>query len=1663
MESIHNQLEAARTELLDLGLRNPLINFRVLSARGAEIVDENPADLFTILITKNKVMQFAPKIAEFDENQGDDEGQPNNPLLEDKFKDQILQTPYDSIELQKRLLTSYYTTQTYIQEQGINVLYLALGMLHWRDPKSVDKERRAPLLLIPVSLSRDYANENFKLSYTGTEYGDNLALRMKLFSEFDINLPIVPESENFHIDDHFSLVEYVIKDFPEWYVDKTAVSLGFFSFSKFLIYNDLDKANWPTTNDPANHPILNSLLGTIGFTDSIPTHNTTHIDKQLPLEQSYQVVDADSSQAIAINDVNSGKNLVIQGPPGTGKSQTITNLIAEAVGNGKTVLFVAEKMAALDVVKRRLDEFHIGDAALELHSYKTTKSNVLQELARTVALGKPKYDGEFTHLDKLVGLQTYLNTYHQAVNKKIGKSEISLAEAYGQALHVQKQLTALTPPMLKPVAMQAWDQSQYKSFASLLADFQRLLAAMGKPNRHPFYRSTCTELSPNATKIIHKLSQEAIQVFDSLIAHVKAFSAHLNIAFPNTLPQFNNQLINAQILLQVPNLYEVDIHADLWQTDGDGIVAALQAGLAIQNQRLAYDKWLIPEAWTQDVIQIRQGLMSGPRRWRMLSGRYRAAKQALTGLCHREVPSQWEEQIGAVDAILTVQRAQPEFQKYEPHFTSLFGIRWQGEDSNWDELIRISQWISATTKDIQNGNYPPELLAYATKGVQRVWLGGVIAEIKEVQGSYEQIVRELLTFLQYEKSEHDFLWLTFHEQDVTLKNFFSGAERFPEIIRYNNLATQIKAASLQEFLQVANEWEHASTHLNALFRFAWLTTLIDKGEITNAIFSDLTSETFKTASETYQELDKLFLEANRHKLATAHWRQLPRYQGWGQMGLLQSEMGKKRNHMPIRQLMQQAGQAIQLIKPVFMMSPLSIAAYLPPDSIAFDLVIFDEASQVRPIEAFGAILRGKQVVVVGDSKQLPPTMFFENINQGEAFESSTDEMDESSELNELAAIEPKNESILDLFTAQNAPKRMLRWHYRSQHESLIAISNRAFYDRQLIIFPSPDRSRQKSGLRFRHNPETTYSRGGSRTNAKEAALVANAVWEHAQNRPELSLGVVTFSTSQQNEIRRQLERLRRADSSCEPFFKENENEPFFIKNLENVQGDERDVIFISVGYGRSADGTMTMNFGPLNQLGGERRLNVLITRSRQRCELFCNFTADDINLSRTKSVGVAVLKDYLHYAQTGQLPVADYDDAAQPTAFENFVAATLAAEGFTVAQKVGAGQMRLDIGVADKENHNFYTAGVNSDRATNYLTFSCRDRERIQKEVLSRLGWKTINILSHAWWHNFNEEKRQLIHRIEARPQPEKQHTLTTNDIPPFERYTALEKFDLPRPIPQYNMVILEVNEAYKNLFVRYEDNESDIVWMIRGLNQTDKRINFILNKLRKADTKYHQYDSSNWDFINQYLFDHGLEGILIQLPVKNKNHRILQKRHEKTLNNRKEVLQLVKTIVDIESPVHMTGILRRLSSAAGYKTQSNRVFLMGRRLRRDMIQARIACEIGNDFWTSGKEEKILVKDRRGLPKGSKKFEFIADAEIVEAVIIVVHDAVGINWQDVHLRVAQLFGFRQIGKLSRVRIDSSINHLLAEDILVNNGEFLSLNRENFDRTYLLEEPYHSNL
>lgn len=587
------------------------------------------------------------------------------------------------------------------------------------------------------------------------------------------------------------------------------------------------------------------------------------------------------------------------------------------------------------------------------------------------------------------------------------------------------------------------------------------------------------------------------------------------------------------------------------------------------------------------------------------------------------------------------------------------------------------------------------------------------------------------------------LW-KYADQLSRLNTWLSDFNPLRDLVSYNQLVREAESTGIIDVANIAAKWAEAGNHLAEGFKKAWYSGVMHEACEQRPEIARFDRNDHESAIEIFKTLDELTLRYNRTKVATAHWGKVPRYSLPGGVGLLQREFSKKRRHMPIRQIMSKAGDAIQAIKPVFMMSPISTAMYLPPDGPSFDMTIFDEASQIKPEDAFCPIIRSRQSIIVGDSKQMPPTSFFDRLTVGD-----DDDDDDDDDVNVTRDLD----SILALMSSKlplsSPSRRYLRWHYRSRHDSLIYPSNALFYDNRLVIFPTAERKPKDMGLFFHHHPNTAYGRGGSKKNLEEAKLVVKAILRHAEMYPDQSLGVAAFSISQQEAIYDELELARKNGVVLADFESRHPVEPLFVKNLETVQGDERDVIFISVGYGRDADGFISMNFGPLNKDGGERRLNVLITRARIRCEVFSNIRSEDIKLSESPGAGVAALRSFLHYAETGQLDIPTATGKPPMSPFEEAVISKLQGHGYHVEPQVGSAGFFIDIGVCDPANHDRYVLGVECDGAKYHSARCTRDRDRLRQIVLENRGWRIHRIWGTDWWRNQDREMRRLIEAIQ--------------------------------------------------------------------------------------------------------------------------------------------------------------------------------------------------------------------------------------------------------------------------------------------------------------------------
>jgi len=1340
------QLEKTRKELLDMGLRgNPLLSFRHSKAKTLAIVDERSSQVFESIVVNNKAMSFLSLPEKLDDGLGKKiQTQTISNVLNEtvgnkRHTDLKLQTKLVSAQLDKVLLKIQTEANTYFQEQGIDILYLALGFITWYEADASEKERKAPLVLIPVSLERSAAGERFKLKYTESDFGANLTLAAKFKGEFQVTLPTFEELEN--VQDYFQSTEQAIKGQKRWSVDANDIALGFFAFGKFQMYQDLAAENWPEDKQPGEHSVIDALFS-VGFeNDEQEVSSNLTVDQReqnsVVIENLTLVKDSDSSQSEAVITARQGKNLVIQGPPGTGKSQTITNIISQFIADNKTVLFVSEKMAALDVVKRRLDETNLGNAVLELHSHKSNKKAVLSSLQAALEQGKPKSPERYGEQQRLVEYRHELDTYCNDVNRSVLNSSTTYISALGRALNIDKQKKSNKVPEFSFSLMEGWSDKEY---FEQVANVNRLVShikQMGPPITSPFSSCELREFSPVLQQQVNSAIAQTQSLLKLLIDKSEALASAMSLPKAAKLSDCHVIANAALRSMNAPDVGQLNLTADDWQLNKEKITVLIACGKQLNELTQKYEEKFIDAIWQADVLPLRTIIASkGTTFLRFLSGDYRKAKQQLTGYLKSPLSGKAEEWVIWIDDVLLHQKLTKEFKQYSFIGERIFATQWQDINSDWHVLERLSEWVIETWQEIKNQNIPQGILDFlqgeSSLNKHKDNLDTMMESCNELSYSLSNIINKLSL-----KTESSLLVeQPLKELVLVLDKWENQVDSVYQMTRFNLFKDSFTKDGLKEITNIAYEWTGDAELLNIGFQLAWFQGLVNNAYNNSEAIKQFDRTSHEYVIQEFKALDESLFSFAQEELVSTLYQRLPLLSARGEMAVLRAEFQKKRRHLPIRRLLEKAGRAIQKAKPVFMMSPMSVSTYLEPGMFNFDLVIFDEASQVKVADAIGPILRGKQVVVVGDTKQMPPTDFFSK---------SIEIDDEEAEDDDTADIE----SILGLFLAKGSAERMLKWHYRSRHESLIAVSNQEFYDNKLMIFPSPGVNPAAKGLSFVHSPGTYYDRGGSRSNLGEADKIVEAILNHAKNTPNLTLGVVAFSTAQRDTILNTLEISRRENPELESFFGNNEqNELFFVKNLENVQGDERDVIFISIGYGRTQSGNMSKSFGPLNREGGQRRLNVLISRARMAMKVFSNFTAKDLQTDETSPFGVRSLKNFLHYAETREL-VTRHETGKEPDSpFEEEVISAIQGLGYQVQPQVGCSGFFLDIAVIDPNKPGRYILAVECDGATYHSSATARDRDRIRQNVLEGLGWRFHRIWSTDWFRNAHKETDRLHESI---------------------------------------------------------------------------------------------------------------------------------------------------------------------------------------------------------------------------------------------------------------------------------------------------------------------------
>ncbi len=1335
---VSKKMDHWRSRLIDLSLRNRLLNFKLTKSSTVQFIEPSMDVLFDFLAKKNRPMAvICPEVR--DEMDASEEG-----ARECLLKDRIVVLPGQVIpstlnpNTEKVLYQTRLKARTFMQEQGVNVLFATFGILRWTEKEGDEKTISSPLVLLPVQLGKKAFNP-----YTLARFGDeavlNPSLVLKMRTDQGIDLPPLPEDvDDFDIESYLKQVELAIAKKTGWTVVRESY-MGIFSFTKLAMYEDLK-----TNEDVAiANPIVRALAGDPSLLPPTPRDMPAadRLDEVVKPIDSHLVLDADSSQGEAIEAIRRGANLVLQGPPGTGKSQTIANVIAECLWSGKTVLFVSEKMAALEVVKKRLDTCRLGDFCLELHSNTPNKGEVIASLGRPLDGDERTKEMDLSDLERVASARDRLNAYVHFLHMKMGAMGLSPYDAYGRLAELY-DVPDLPFKMPDPFDL---DRKRIDAMESSLERLVGRKDVLSNRPSHPWHDVEPVALDMGKQQeFLHSL-ESLLSGVDDVVPKFAELAEKAQVTVPLSLNDCQQTIEVVEMAVSTPfplkNWMEPRLIDDLIKR--------------VENERTAFktldsSRKVLLAKYKTTVLEIdgehfsRKFEVEYSGSLRSMSSDYRTDIKVLSTHLLNQRKLEYEEALNDVRSLKAFQDARRSLNASVTEDYKTFGRYFDGPGTDWESLISSLRWARAFMQkagaDLNPGLI--QLVCDDAKGIESAKNSldtakrslDALVSASTVPGQYLRGGKLLIEGSPIETATLTDArnWITAH---------LEAKDRLREWVELRDAEGQVTANGLESLLELVVKDGTDISRLVLMFRKRLFTLWIDSFRRHVPLLANFNSAEHSALIEEFRKLDQGQLLLARKRISHQLRQRVEQMKKADpsrpvrvQETILRKEMAKKSKQMALRKLLGEMPDLLPLIKPCVMMSPLSACQFIDPRKVRFDVVIFDEASQICPEDAVGSIMRGRQLVVVGDSKQLPPTRFFEKL-----------EGDEDAEIQDL-------ESILDECATIGMPQRMLLWHYRSRNESLIAFSNAYYYDNRLYTFPSADLPGPASGIEFVYVPDAVYERGGKRENKIEAKKVADLVFEQFKTHPEMSLGVVAFSEEQQLAILEVIEYMKKIKPDFLQYFDEGQEESFFVKNLENVQGDERDVMFFSVGYGKDAEGKSTMNFGPLNMEGGHRRLNVAITRARRHVKLISSMQPEEID-PNSSSKGVLLLRRYMEFARSRGdrsalgCDTRHEDEGDKP--LEDSIFSALTKIGLTLHRSVGCSGYRVDMAIMDPEKNEKHIVGIECDGLNYASGRTARDRERLREDVLKGLGWNMHRVWSRDWVEDRNRELRKIEALVE--------------------------------------------------------------------------------------------------------------------------------------------------------------------------------------------------------------------------------------------------------------------------------------------------------------------------
>ena len=1230
-----------------------------------------------------------------------------NEKFRSEFRSHRVYTYYSPAPLERELTKIYRAARSAKQENGVSSLYLAIGMLRWF-PDPAGAPCYAPLILIPIEIIRKSANQGYALQARDEDPHFNTTLLEMLRQVYEIEIgglePLPSDEHGVDIKKVFAIVRSAVFKLPGWdVVESSAISN--FSFAQFAMWNDIHGC----TSELDNSKIVRSLMK--GHVDW-DVRADEDLDEDQPV---FLPISVDDTQLKAIKMAAAGKTFVLHGPPGTGKSQTITAMIANLMAQGKRVLFVAEKMAALSVVDKRLTSLGVGDFCLELHSDKANKKQVLTQLE--TAMNRRFYGQGYDYEEvyaKTEAVREKLDAYavHLHQKRESGYSLHDLIDKYeslektGETIYFDQDEAGALPA--------TFIRGHEEAIADLSAAGDVFPEKATHPLRHVL-------LSDYSAEIRHDV-RPVTKAFQDAAAAVRratdAVAGDLGVSTPSSAEDYRNLMAyikTAGAMRESASgaLRLLGANVDEIQTYYDNVIKAESA------KALLLQVWEAPmldidvDAWMQRHHDAESKLFG--------KGSAKAAvTRDLQVYCKRPLTFEM-----IPTALASMQEYQQLRQGADAYYTSMSSDSKAFVKEYPDNASFKKAYDNAKALEKQAERFPGGLSAIDRIGDDEKVAGDFDA-FKDAQENYKKAKDAFCELFEYDKSAEKFNLIT---ADELCRYILEHTSTVRDWALYNKRRSRCMSLGLRPVV-MSYEDGMPSEKLLPAYRMGLIHALIEHTILEDDVLSAFSAPTFQEAIRQFKELDKALIKQARNKVDGALAANIPSpYDGvdYGrEFNILRKAIGNSGRGIAIRELFSRIPHLLPYLAPCMLMSPNSVAQYLDRQNDMFDVVIFDEASQLPTCKAVGALLRAKDAVIVGDPKQMPPTSFFAGSGP---------------EVNDFALEDL--DSILDDALALGIPSQYLQWHYRSTHESLIAFSNNEFYDNKMFTFPSANDRERHVTARF---VKGVYKKG---VNIIEAQAVVEEVLRRYKDPlyREQSIGIVTFNVKQQALIEDLLGKQYELDPGLDAWANSGED-PLFVKNLENVQGDERDAILFSIGYGPNENGRIYMNFGPINQVGGGKRLNVAFSRSRISMTIFASMHASDLRIASTTPEGVIAFRDFLAFAEGHELPESsEYAAAAKKISREGIcrgICEALRENGYECQTMIGHSDFRVDIAVVDPNEPTKYLMGIMLDGEGYKRTTNTRDREIAQFSVLNNLGWKLRRVWTMDWW----DHREQVVEKL---------------------------------------------------------------------------------------------------------------------------------------------------------------------------------------------------------------------------------------------------------------------------------------------------------------------------